>query len=132
MSPILDPGEIDAIATSAVWEILERGTPAAAVAVAADATFLAACHLEDVDRERLDAGGVAAAIYPAGYWKRLAAPYVAAVLAENPPIPDDALPALTADGLRAALAANGGVLEGDLADVARTIQRHTARLAGEC
>jgi hypothetical protein len=76
--------EIEALAATAVWEIRERHTiapgSAADMQIAAEATFLAACHLEDADRERLDADGGVVAIYPAGFWERVAAPFVTAVM----------------------------------------------------
>lgn len=131
----LPTDEIEAIAATAVREIRERHAIVPGTArdreIADEAAFLCACHLEDADRDRLDADGVAAAIYPAGFWERVAAPFVAAVLDRTPPIPNETLPVATADGLRAALNANGGRLEGDLADVVRAVQRHTARLARE-
>ena len=72
--------------------------------------------------------GVEAHIAPASYWERIAAPFVAEVLAEDaPPSPccaqDNEAPEFAVDDLKAALAANGGRIEGSFEDVIRALRR---------
>lgn len=127
----------DGLARCAVAEVRERraGNPSGIRSQQGvdEAVCLAALHFEDADRERLKASGVVDVVYPASYWERIAAPVVAAVLSEDaPPSPcldqDNAPAEITTAAVIAALAANGGRLEGDIADVLKAL-RHAQRQA---
>lgn len=93
--------------------------------IADEAAFLAGERIAELIVPAL---GVEAHIAPVSYWERIAAPFVAEVLTEDaPPSPcpeqDNAAPEFTVDDVKAALAANGGRLEGSFDDVYRALSR---------
>lgn len=100
--------------------------------VADDAAYLAG---REIAARQVPALGVVAHVAPAGYWERIAAPAVAAVLAEDAtpapcPAQDNAPAEITSAAVIAALEANGGRLEGDFADVVKALRSKTTNQQG--